>query len=207
MNKRTSILIVDDHVLVRMGYKAILKYEPDLYVVGEANDGESAVKEAERLKPDIVLMDLRLPGISGAEATRRIIAHQPKTRILMVTSFSGSQDLADAAAYGACGGIAKECSSEDLLDAIRHVAAGESVFPPGILPEIKKASNTYGLTDKQLSILLSLTRGLNNIEIATEHSISRNSVKQHLKAIFLKLNVANRTEATAIALREHLLKI
>ena len=207
MNDKTKILIVDDHVLVRMGYKTMLSYEQDIEIVGEATNGKSAVRQALALKPDVILMDLLLPDINGAEATRQILEKRPETRILIVTSYTQSPDLSAAIRFGASGAVAKECSMRELLSAIRTVAAGGAVFSSGILTPDDDTDNLPPLTDKQRSILASIVRGLNNNDIALQHGISRNSVKDHVKAILQKLNVANRTEAVAIALRKQLVKM
>lgn len=206
MNDKTKILIVDDHVLVRMGYKTMLSYEQDVDIVGEAHDGGSAVRQALMHNPDVILMDLLLPDMSGAEATRQILEKRPETRILIVTSYAQSPEIAKAVRYGASGAVVKECSMRELLAAIRTVARGGSVFSAGIETAEETDTETLPLTEKQRSILMSIARGLNNNDIAIEHGISRNSVKDHIKAILQKLGVANRTEAAALAVRQNLFK-
>lgn len=204
-NTKTRILIVDDHALIRRGLTDLLRYEKDLAVVGEASDGEAAVAAATALKPDVVVMDLVMPVMDGVEATRRIKAVLPEAKILILTTFGTSVDVARAIAAGASGAIMKDASMEEQLTAIRTVASGGKVLSP----EIAKAVQEEPLpefTKRQLVILESAARGLTNKDIATMLEISVDAVKQHLAAICSKLGAANRSEATAIALRRHLLK-
>ena len=204
-NAKTRILIVDDHALIRRGLADLLRYEKDLAVVGEASDGEAAVTAATELKPDVVVMDLMMPVMDGVEATRRIKEALPDTKILILTTFGTSVDVARAIAAGASGAIMKDASMEDQLHAIRTVASGGKVLSP----EIEKTVQEEPLpefTKRQLVILESAARGLTNKDIANMLDISPDAVKQHLAAICSKLGAANRSEATAIALRRHLLK-
>ena len=204
-NTKTRILIVDDHALIRRGLADLLRYEKDLAVVGEASDGESAIAAAAELKPDVVVMDLMMPVMDGVEATRRIKESLPDTKILILTTFGTSVDVARAIAAGASGAIMKDASMEEQLTAIRTVASGGKVLSP----EIEKAVQEEPLpefTKRQLVILESAARGLTNKDIATMLDISVDAVKQHLAAICSKLGAANRSEATWIALRRHLLK-
>ena len=206
MKSKTRILIVDDHALLRRGLADLLRYAQDLAVVGEASDGEAAVAAATELKPDVVIMDLVMPVMDGVEATRRIKAVQPEAKILILTTFGTSVDVARAIAAGASGAIMKDASMEEQLTAIRTVASGGKVLSP----EIAKAVQEEPLpefTKRQLVILESAARGLTNKDIATMLEISVDAVKQHLAAICAKLGAANRVEAIAIALRKHLLKM
>ena len=205
-NAKTKILIVDDHALLRRGLADLLRYEKDLVVVGEASDGEAAVAAATALKPDVVVMDLVMPVMDGVEATRRIKAVLPEAKILILTTFGTSVDVARAIAAGASGAIMKDASMDEQLTAIRTVASGDKVLSP----EIAKAVQEEPLpefTKRQLVILESAARGLTNNDIATMLEISVDAVKQHLAAICSKLGAANRTEAVAIAIRKQLLKI
>ena len=206
MKSKTRILIVDDHALLRRGLADLLRYEKDLAVVGEASDGEAAVAAATELKPDVVIMDLVMPVMDGVEATRRIKAVQPEAKIIILTTFGTSVDVARAIAAGASGAIMKDASMEEQLTAIRTVASGDKVLSP----EIAKAVQEEPLpefTKRQLVILESAARGLTNKDIATMLEISVDAVKQHLAAICSKLGAANRVEAITIALRKHLLKM
>ena len=206
MNK-TTILIADDHSLVRMGFASLLSYQPDFQVVGTAEDGKEAFRLFEELSPDVVVMDLMMPKADGVEATRRIKETNPDAHILILTSFGTSVDVTRAISAGASGVIMKDAANEDLLRAIRTVAAGGTSIPPTIRKAMKDEPNPPEFTKKQLDILHSITYGLTNIDIARQLGISTDAAKQHTMAIFRKLGAANRTEAVAIALRKHLLKI
>ena len=205
-NTKTRILIVDDHALIRRGLADLLRYEKDLAVVGEASDGESAIAAAAELKPDVVVMDLMMPVMDGVEATRRIKESLPDSKILILTTFGTSVDVARAIAAGASGAIMKDASMEEQLTAIRTVASGAKVLSPEIAKVVQE-SPMPEFTERQLVILESTARGLTNKDIATMLEISVDAVKQHLAAICAKLNAANRVEAVAIALQKHLLKM
>ena len=205
--KPVSVLLVDDHALIRRGLTDLIRYESDLKVAGEASNGQEAVEAARKLNPDIIVMDLMMPEMDGVEATRRIKAERPDSRILILTTFGTSADVARAMAAGASGAIMKDAETDDQLAAIRTVAAGGKAFSPGIEKALNELQPTPDLTDRQLLILESVTRGLTNRDIATMLGISADAVKQHLAAIFSKLGAANRSEAISIALRKHLLKL
>ena len=205
--KKIRIVIADDHKLMRMGLVSLFSVQRDMTVVGEADDGESAVELVQTLKPDIVIMDLMMPNMSGADATVRIISFAPKTGIIILSSFSDSADMARAIAAGARGAQAKEAPTDALVDAVRVVAAGGTAISPEIDQLIKEDPPPTTLTEKQADILKSAARGLSNKDIAKQFGISPVSVKKHMSAIFLKLGAATRAEASAIALRKHLLKM
>ena len=204
---KKKVLIVDDHSLVRLGLSALLGYQSDMEVAGEAEDGEEAVHMACKVRPDVIVMDLMMPGVDGVEATRRIREKLPDSHILILTTFGTSADVARAIAAGASGAIMKDTSNEDLLNAIRTVAEGGKVFSPEIEQHVKEYSVSPDLTQRQMEILHSVTRGLSNPDIAKQFDITVDGVKAHLSAIFAKLGAANRSEAITIALRRHLLKL
>ena len=205
--KKIRILIADDHKLMRMGLVSLFNVQKDMTVVGEADDGMSAIRQAKALNPDIVIMDLMMPKTNGAEATAAILADNPDIGIVVLSSFSNSADMARAIANGARGAQAKEAPTEDLVAAIRTVADGETAIASEIQQFIKDDPLPPPLTEKQLAILQSVTRGLTNPDIAKQFGISPVSVKKHLTVIFAKLGAASRAEAVTIALRKHLLKI
>ena len=207
MPAKLKILIVDDHAIVRDGLAAILKFQKDMTVVGEADDGQSAIQKAQDLHPDVILMDLMMPSMNGADATAAIKQTLPETQILLLTSYGTSSELSRAFKNGATGAITKSLPKEELLAAIRNVAAGMRIASPEIEQTLNEESETPTLTPRQLEILRSLARGLTNDDIAHEFGLSKAGVKFHLLTIFRKLNVANRTEAVAIAMRKHLLKM
>ena len=204
---KLRILLADDHSLVRIGIRTLLEYQPDMTVVGEATNGELAVEAARQLKPDVIIMDLMMPKANGAEATKRILAERPETRIIILTSYTTSADLARALANGACGAQMKEAPTDDLLKAIRAVAEGKRAVASEIAKFLKSEPPPPELTERQTEILRSVVRGLSNKDIALQFGISPVSAKKHLSVIFAKLGAATRAEAVAIALRKQLLKI
>ena len=205
--KKTRILIADDHMLMRMGLKSMLQYQTDMTVVGEAANGESAVRLAKELLPDVVIMDLMMPVLDGAEATRQILENNPETKIIILTSFGSSEDMNRALSYGAAGAQIKEAPTDSLIEAIGAVLKGKSAIAPEIAHEIEKKTVPISLSDRQRGILQSVARGLTNKEISVQYGLSPISVKKYLSAIFTKIGAANRTEAVTIALRKHLLKV
>ena len=204
MSSKLKILIVDDHAIVRDGLAAILKFQKDMTVVGEADDGQSAIQKAQELRPDIILMDLMMPNMNGTDATAAIKRILPNTQILILTSYGTSSDLSRAFKNGATGAITKSLPKEELLAAIRNVANGTRVASSEIEQTLKEEADMPSLSPRQLEILHSLTRGLTNDDIAREFGLSKAGVKFHLLTIFRKLNVANRTEAVGLASRKHL---
>ena len=203
---KIRVLVADDHAIVRMGLVSLLKSEPDIDVVAEADDGEDAVRAALRLSPDVVIMDLMMPGVDGTEATRQILARAPETRILILTTSTVSDDLAHALEAGALGAISKSSEYTRLLAALHAVAEGKKSVAPDIRRLIAEDPPVPALSPRQEEIMRSLTRGLSNSDIAEELGIGKESVKLYIDLLFKKLGAANRTEAVAIALRKHLLK-
>ena len=204
--KKIKVLIADDHALLRLGLTALLRHETDIAVIGEACDGEEAVRLAVELQPDIIIMDLAMPIMSGLDATRRILANSPAgPKILILTSFGDSAEIGTAVAAGASGAILKDTPNEELPQIIRRIVQGEPVFSP----EIERGLSDLppNLTDRQLEILSMTSRGYTSPEIAKLLKISADAVNQHLTIVCDKLGAATRTEAVAIALRKHLLKI
>ena len=204
---RSRILIADDHALLRMGLASLIGYQKDLEVVGEAKNGVEAVRLAADLKPDLVIMDLMMPDMNGAEATRRIHENDPKARILILTSFGDSIDVVQALDNGASGVVLKDTPNDTLLNVMRNVAGGHTFVQPEIRQILDESPEKTILTPRQQEILHSAARGLSTEDIAKQFDISVDGVKKHFMAIFAKLNAATRSEAVAIALRKHLLKI
>ena len=204
MPAKLKILIVDDHAIVRDGLAAILKFQKDMTVVGEADDGQAAIQKAQELRPDVILMDLMMPNMNGADATAAIKQALPETHILLLTSYGTSSELSRAFRNGATGAITKSLPKEELLAAIRNVANGTRVASSEIEQTLKEEADMPSLSPRQLEILHSLTRCLTNDDIAHEFGLSKAGVKFHLLTIFRKLNVANRTEAVGLASRKHL---
>lgn len=204
--KKVRILIADDHQLIRRGLAEIINDEPDLSVVDEAADGTEAIRLANTLKPDIIIMDLMMPNLNGVEATRQILASDSKARILILTSFATSLALSQAVDAGAVGVMLKDSTIDEQLAAIRAVANGQEYFPPEITAILEENASVTKLSPRQLKILEAITRGYTNQDIATMFDISTTAVKQQLHTICRKIGAANRAEATSIALRKHLLK-
>lgn len=206
-SQKISILIADDHSLMRMGLKAMLDVQGDMKVVGEASNGREAVRLAGELAPDIVIMDLMMPELDGAEAVQRIVSAKSDAKIVILTSFDGSAALLRAIQHGARGVQMKEDSEERLVDIVRRVASGENCIPENLLSLAKSRIEPVELTRKQSDILHSVSRGLTNKDIARLFGITETGVQKHLKLIFAKIGAANRSEAIAIALKKQLLKL
>lgn len=204
---KIKVLIADDHAIVRMGLKSILSTQKDIEVVGVADDGKSAISEATRLKPDVILMDLMMPVMNGAKATEEILRLQPATRILLLTSYGAANDVARALELGAAGALTKGLACANLLNAIRAVASGKTVVSPEIKKNIAENPPVPQLTNRQIRILQSIAAGSSNKEVANQLNIRIDSAQEHIAAIVRKLGASNRTEAVAIAIRKHLLKI
>ena len=204
--QQMKVLIVDDHSLVRMGLAALFGYQKDFVVAGEAEDGEQAVRLARETKPNVIVMDLMMPMMDGVEATRRIHAEQPDVKIMILTTFGTSADVARAVQAGAVAALMKDTPNDELLNAIRTIAAGERVFSPEIQKTIAQDPDPPVLTERQTQILKFVMDGLRNSDVARQLGISTDAVKQHLNAICNKLGAVNRAEAIAIAMRRHLLK-
>ena len=207
MKRKIKILIADDHAVVRAGLKAILGFENDLDVVGEAVNGKDAARKAAELKPDVVIMDLMMPKVGGADATATIVSTNPDSKVLVLTSYGSAADINRALENGATGALMKTASDDQLVATIRKIAAGSRVIAPEISKTLKGDPPVVDLTPRQLEILESTTRGLTNEDIAKQFGITSSGVKQHLSAIFAKLGAASRSEAIAIALKKQLLKI
>ena len=204
---KIKVLIADDHAIVRMGLAALISAESDIEVVGEAKNGIEAVRESLRLAPDVVIMDIMMPKKDGVTATQEIHEKLPTAKVLILTSVSASDSITRAIAAGASGAILKNDENQSVIDAIREIVAGKQVIAKEVRRLIRKDPPAPQLSPRQQEILSSLTRGLTNDDIGKQLGISVPSVKTHLSALFNKLGVANRSEAVAIALRKHLLKI
>jgi len=214
------VLIVDDHALFRRGLQMVLKQEPDIDVIGEAADGHEAVDKAQELMPDVVLMDVRMPGQSGIKATEQIRDLLPHAKILMLTISDEEADLYNAIKAGASGYLLKEISIEEVADAVRSVWQGQSRISPSMASKLlaefaamsKRATERQQLpaprlTDREMEVLRLVAQGMNNRDIARELFISENTVKNHIRNILEKLHLHSRMEAVVYAVREKLLEI
>jgi NarL family two-component system response regulator LiaR len=206
------ILVADDHAIIRRGVAAVLEIVPDIELVGEARDGWEAVAQAERLRPDVILMDLVMPEIDGIKAIRRIKERHPESRILVLTTFAGEDKILPAIQAGALGYHLKDSRPEELVQAIRQVHRGESSLHPVIarkvLEELSRPSDRPPtpdpLTPRELEVLRLVAQGLENPEIAERLVITEATVRTHVSNITSKLHVASRTQAALYALREGL---
>ena len=201
------ILIVDDHALLRHGLVMVVNLHADMTVVGEAKNGIEAIRLAKETAPDVIVMDLSMPNMDGVEATRQIHEAVPSAKILILTAFGTSADVARALRQGASGALVKDAADDELVRAIRNVAAGGQAFSREIEAMLKSEPEPPELTNRQRELLISIVKGQASDAIAAQLGISSYSVNQQLDAIRKKLGAANRAEAVAIALRKHLLKI
>lgn len=199
-NPKIRILVADDHFLVRMGLVALVNMEADMEVIGEAGTGTKAVEIFEKMKPDLVLMDLRMPEKDGIQATVEIRDKFPKARILMLTTYDGDDEIHRALQAGAQGYVLKTSTRESLIPALRTVAGGGQWIPKDVASRLDSRKTFEELTPREVEVLQKLARGLANKEIADTLGISEHTVKGHLKNILAKLRVADRTEAVTTAI-------
>ena len=204
---KIKVLIADDHSIVRMGLATLLEMEADMELVGMAVNGKNAVEETRKAHPDIVVMDLMMPVMDGIEATKAIKAKQPKTRIILFTTFPTSDLISKALENGASGAIFKSAADTELIKAIREVSAGRTYVSEDIRKLIASDPPVAALSPRQTEILESIVRGLSNAEIGMQLGITPTVVREHTITLFQKIGAANRAEAVAIALRKHLLKM
>ena len=201
-----KLLIADDHAIVRYGLNSLLSAQKDMTVVGQAKNGEEAVKLALSESPDVVIMDLVMPKMDGAEATARIKESRPGTKVILLTSFGSYEGVDRALQSGADGAILKTAEDETLVPTIRRVFGGERVISADIRRQMAANPPTAPLTQRQRDILDGVARGLSNADIAKLQGVSMPMVRDQLNVIFHKIGAANRAEAVAIAMRRHLLK-
>ena len=209
----TRLLLADDQELVRTGFRLILSAEPDLEVVGEAGDGAAAVEAARRLRPDVVLMDVRMPGVDGIEATRRLGGLGPRPpRVLMLTTFDLDEYVYDALRAGASGFLLKDVTAERLFDAVRVVAAGDALLAPAITrrligefalmrpkPDATPVAAFAALTPRETQVLRLVAEGLSNPEISVRLVVTEETVKTHVSRVLNKLGLRDRTQAVVAA--------
>jgi DNA-binding NarL/FixJ family response regulator len=212
--KKTRILLVDDHDIVRLGLMTLLNDQPDMEVVGEASTAAEAVKATQRLQPDVVLMDIRLPGEGGIEAAGQITRQVPNSKVVMLTSFADDELVVRAIRAGAVGYVLKQVGNEELLRAIRAAARGEALLDPSttarLLSRVREAERKAeedafrDLSDREMDVLIHLARGRTNAEIGTLLNLSEKTVVNYVSNMFEKLNLNNRIELAAYAYEHHL---
>jgi DNA-binding NarL/FixJ family response regulator len=210
------VLLADDQELIRRGFRMILEEQPGIAVVGEAADGDQAVRLTRELSPDVVVMDVRMPGTDGIEATRRVVAESPGTRVLVLTTFDLDEYAFTALRYGASGFLLKDVRPAELADAIRAVASGDAVVAPSVtrrlldqfagqLPDLRGGARAPGgpdlgqLTDREREVLARVAEGLSNSEIAAALFVTEATVKSHLGRILSKLGLRDRVQAVVFA--------
>lgn len=210
-NEIIRVMLVDDHDMVRRGLASFLNVKPDLELVGEARDGKEAIREVSVCKPDVILMDLIMPDMDGAAATRQIRRKHPDIQIIALTSFQETELIREALQAGAIGYLLKNVSVDDLASAIRAAHSGQSILAPEVVQALLSSGSgvpegpkDYGLTKREMEVLELLVQGLNNREIAEELFVSRATAKAHVSHILNKLDVSNRAEAIVLALRNDL---
>lgn len=201
------VLTVDDHAVVRAGVAALIANEPGLQLCAEAKDGAEAVRLYEAHQPDVVLMDLRMPGMDGVAATRAIVAGHPAARIVALTSFDGDADIYRALDAGAFGYLLKDMLGTEVIDAIRSAAAGKRVIPLDVAGRLAEFTPRTDLTDRELEVLRLAARGLRNRAIAKAIGRTEATVKVHLKHVMTKLGAADRTEAVTAALHRGIIHL
>jgi NarL family two-component system response regulator LiaR len=208
--QRITVLICDDQAIVRKGIRALLATEPNIEVIGEAENGQEAVSQVKELRPDVILMDLVMPEVDGVEATRRITGHQPAARILVLTSFATDDKVFPAIKGGALGYLLKDSSPEELVQAIQQVYRGEPSLHPTVArrvlqelsrpEEMEEPPRSEPLTERELEVLRLVARGLSNQQIANQLMISEATVRTHVSRILSKLHLASRIQAALYAL-------
>jgi len=208
MSARISVLLVDDHILVRRGFRRLLEDAPDIEVVGEASDGEEAIRLARELKPQLIVMDCALPGTGGLAATRQILEKAPETAILMLSMHAEDTLVRQALNAGAKGYILKSAVDMELVTAIHRVMAGEIVLDPQLSPSVTlKGERNYGLTPRELEILQLIVDGQSNREIAARLKLSANTVAVHRANIMEALGIHKTAELVVYAIRNGLVNI
>lgn len=214
--KKQRIILVDDHEVVRLGLKSLLERQPQFDVVGEASSAREALEQTSLLKPDVVVMDIRLPGPSGIEACEQIVSQFPNTKVIMLTSYAEDEMLFSAIRAGASGYILKQIGSEDLIKALESVGRGEALLDPAVTQRVfqevrravkeEEASAFAHLSQQEKHVLLLVSEGKTNREIAKNLFLGEGTVRNYVSSILSKLNVNNRAEAAAYAV-EHNLRV
>lgn len=211
MSEPITVLLVDDHEMVRRGVRAFLETQPGIAVVAEAGGGEEAVRLAAEHAPDVALMDLIMPGMDGVEATRRLVARSPRTNVIMLTSYHDDEHIFPAIRAGALSYVLKEVGPDELAAAVRKAAEGEAVLHPRVAARVvrelhgarRDETNVFQeLSDRELEVLKLIAEGMSNAEIAGRLYVSEKTVKSHVSNILGKLHLADRTQAAVYAWRQ-----
>jgi DNA-binding NarL/FixJ family response regulator len=203
MSQSTAIrvLIVDDHAIVRQGLAAMIDNQPDMTLVGQAGNGQEAIDQYRQLQPDVTLMDLRMPQVSGVDATMAICAEFSAARIVILTTYDGDEDIYRGLRAGAKGYLLKDTEPDELLNAIHLVHNGQQYIPPHVGAKLAQRMNHPELTERELEVLQLVARGMSNLQISDALSIAESTVKSNINHILSKLGAKDRTQATIIALK------
>ncbi|HEY7304531.1 MAG TPA: response regulator transcription factor [Bryobacteraceae bacterium] len=207
MSEAIRILVADDHNVVRQGLVALIKTVPDMTVVAEAADGAQAVELFRQHRPDVTIMDLRLPGMSGVDAITHIRRDFPSARILVLTTFDGDENIFRALQAGARGYLLKDMFGDELMEAIRSVHAGKTRIPAPIAQRLAERMGGPSLTNRELDVLKLIVAGKSNKDIGAELAISEATVKTHINSILSKLGVSDRTQAATTALQRGIVEL
>lgn len=205
--QQIRVLLADAHTLAREGYAALVGMQPDMVVVGQAADGEEAVDLFRRLRPDVLLLDMRMPKLDGVAVLMAVRAAEPKARVLVLTTSDGDQDITRALRAGAKGYLLTNTPRDEFLDAVRAVYAGGKVVPPGVAVKVAQYVMSQTLTPREVDVLELLTSGKPNKQIAFDLGVSEGTVKTHVNSILQKLGCGSRTEAVAVAVRRGFLRL
>jgi DNA-binding NarL/FixJ family response regulator len=204
---KIRVLVVDDHPIMRIGIAAIIEATPDMTTVAQAGSGEESVELYEKHLPDITLMDLRLPGMSGVEAIHTVIARHPEAKFVVLTTYEGDEDIHQALEAGACSYIIKGMPHDALVNALRRVHAGGRFLPPPVSRALSSRIPHSDLSGREREVLNLIVRGRSNKEIATDLGITESTVKCHVSVILMRLNVNDRTQAVVTALQRGLVHL
>jgi two-component system, NarL family, response regulator len=204
---KIRLLLVDDHLVVRIGLRSLLEAQSDMCIVGEAAGGMAAIEAFDTHQPDVTLMDLRMPDLSGTEATAAIRSKYPDARVLVLTTFDNDEDIYQALEAGAIGYLVKDTHSGPLLETIRAIHAGTYQLPGRVSARFAQRRCAPELSPRELEVLQLITKGQSNKEIAATLGLAENTVKNHVKMIFEKLNVGDRTQAATTALQRGLVRL
>jgi len=201
------VLVADDHQVVRVGLRAIIEAEPDMEVIAEAADAAGAIASFRAHRPDVALLDLRMPGMSGPHVIAAIRREHPDAQIVVVTTYDADEDVFRAVQAGARGFLLKDTFTEGILEAIRTVHAGRRLIDPQVAARLMDRISEPSLTAREISVLQLVARGMTNKEIGVAGSMSEETVKAHLKHVFAKLDVSDRTEAALLAVQRGLIRL
>jgi two-component system NarL family response regulator len=204
---KISVIIADDHPIVRMGLRALIEAQPDMVLLAESQGGAAAVEAFTTHRPDVLLVDLRMPGMSGRDVITAVRKIVPDARIIVLTSFDGDEDVFRAVQAGARGYLLKAAPPDDVIKAIRAVHAGGRLIAPDVAARLADRVNSPSLTSREVAVLELVAKGLSNKEIAAALSLAEDTVKNHLKHVFAKLEVSDRTEAVLLAVQRGIINL